>query len=90
MKKLKLLVVAPGASSQDVGEVLLAYHWIKSLSKHYAVTVLTLNLPHIPAIEKTEDLDVDVIKVRCVGAFPNYPKFNHMLKPWYPAFYIRG
>lgn len=85
MKK-KLLIVAPGISQFDVGEVYLGYKWISELSKHFDITVLTLRLKGKRTIENGE-LPVKLIHFEEKSGLHRFERFNAIAKPWYFCFY---
>lgn len=89
MSKVPILIIAPGVTSNDVGEVYLAYKWMSELSQHFAVTLLTVDRKGKNTISDGE-LDIDIVRFRDYGSLPYSERFNSMLKPWYPVFYFQA
>lgn len=85
MKK-KLLIVAPGISQFDVGEVFIGYKWVQELSKYFDITVLTLRLKGKRTIENGE-LPVRLIHFEEKSGLHRFERFNAIAKPWYFCFY---
>lgn len=89
MKRLRILMIAPCADGNDVGEAWSAFQWVDGIARRHDVTVLTYykrghrplseQLPHARVIEWSE--------LPMVGKFE---RLNSMLKPTYPVFYRRA
>jgi glycosyltransferase involved in cell wall biosynthesis len=89
MNRLRLLMIAPCADSQDVGEAWSAFQWVDGIARRHDVTVLTYfkrgrrplseQMPHARVIEWPE--------LPLVG---KWERLNSMLKPSYPTFYRRA
>ena len=85
MKK-KLILIAPGISKNDVGEVYVAYCWLEHLVEFFDVTLITLHRKNKPTISKDE-LPIQLVEFHEKGFLSRYERFNSMLKPWYTSFY---
>ncbi|MCY4726946.1 glycosyltransferase family 4 protein [Nocardioides sp. STR2] len=84
-----MLLIAPVCDGQDVGESWLAHQWADLLSKHARVTLLTSHKrDHIPPSEQLSGVRVvEWPEPRGVGRFE---RFNSLLQPGYPLFYVRA
>ena len=85
----RLLVIAPGVTQEDVGEVLLAYRWLAEFAKHYEVTLITMDIKGRKTIPDGE-LPIEIIRFKDYGSIPGQERINSMLKPWYPLFYVQA
>lgn len=81
---MRLLLVAPGASADAVGETRMAYEWISRLSERHDVTLLahhrrghplTAQFPRARVVEWPE-----------LALFQHFERFNAMAKPGYLPF----
>lgn len=89
LRKPKLLVIAPGVTKDDVGEVLLAYRWLEGFAQHYDVTLLTMAIRGRNTISDGE-LPIKIVCLQDYGSIPGQERINSMLKPWYPVFYAQA
>ena len=86
VSRMRLLLIAPCADGNDVGEAWSAHQWAQRLSERHDVTVLTYyKRGHVPP-------SVQLPKA-CVVEWPDLPvvdraeRFNSLLKPGYVALY---
>lgn len=84
-----VLLIAPVCDGQDVGESWLAHQWADLLSQHTRVTLVTsYKRDHIPPSEQLAGVRVvEWAEPRGVGRFE---RFNSLLQPGYPHFYVRA
>lgn len=84
---MRLLVVAPGASRDAVGEAQNAFQWVSRLAERFDVTLLTDHRER-PLAEQYPA--ARVIEWPEPAAFRRFERFNAMLKPGYVAFHHRA
>jgi glycosyltransferase involved in cell wall biosynthesis len=83
---MNLLLIAPGASSTDVGESLVAYRIAEHLAAHFEVTLITWDKIGRPSVID-DSLFSAVIRFQESPGFHRFERFNSMAKPWYPRFF---
>jgi glycosyltransferase involved in cell wall biosynthesis len=82
---VRLLVVAPGASREAVGETQNAYQWLDRLSRRHEVTLLTDHRGEHSVAEQYPC--ARVIDWTEPSTFQRFERFNAMVKPGYLSFY---
>jgi glycosyltransferase involved in cell wall biosynthesis len=82
---MRILLVAPTANKDDVGEAWSAYQWADMLSRRFDVTLLTYRKRGAPSItgQVPAARVVEWVEPRGFGRFE---RFNSLLKPGYVAF----
>ncbi len=89
MLRSKILLVAPYIDRNDVGESRSNYHWVKGISEHTDVTLLSSHLPgHPPVREQFPELRV--VEWQDSGWSARVPQLTAMLKPGYLRFHARA
>lgn len=86
---MKLLVVAPTADQNAVGESWIAYQWTKRLADRHDVTVLSYSLPTGQPLA-SQIPNARVVEWRESAVFGRYERFNAMLNPGYVPFFLRA
>lgn len=86
-RRLRVLALAPACDNTDVGEAWCAYQWVKGLSEHHDVTLLTMRRHgFVPASEQLPN--VEVIEWDDLPLFHRYERLNSMLKPGYIRYFV--
>ncbi|MGI8685676.1 MAG: glycosyltransferase family 4 protein [Acidimicrobiales bacterium] len=85
----RLLLVAPGCDPTDVGESWVGFQWVSRLSERHDVTLLTYHKrdrkppsASLPGVRVIEWPDVPLVG--------RNERLDSLLKPGYPAFYVRA
>ena len=82
----RVLLIAPGVDSGDIGEAWVAYQWASRLSARHSVTLLTYRKRGRRSA--TSQLpDTRVIEWDELPLIGRAERFNSLFKPWYPDFY---
>jgi glycosyltransferase involved in cell wall biosynthesis len=87
---MKLLLIAPWACHNDVGEAWSTYQWIEGLSARYETTVLTTRKRCRDSIRDRLPRDVEIVEWTDPGFFARHERFNSIVKPDYLAFSRRA
>ena len=89
MRRLKLLLIAPGCDRAAVGEGGISFQLVSRIGLRHDVTVLvsrhSTRLPIAPQLP-----DMEVIEWPDPPLFERWQQFNSMLKPGYVTFYSRA
>lgn len=83
-----VLLIAPGAERNDIGEAWVAFQWASRLANRYDVTLLTHRKRGRPSA-KAQLENVEVIEWDELPIFGRAERFNSLAKPWYPYFHYR-
>ena len=85
---MRLLLIAPCADGNDVGEAWSAHQWAQRLSERHDVTVLTYyKRGHVPPSVQLPK--ARVVEWHDLPIVDRAERFNSLLKPGYVAFYAR-
>lgn len=88
-RALNVLLIAPCCDKTDVGESRSTWQWVKGLSEHHQVTLLTYHKRNRPRA-KTQLPNTRVIEYRDLPIVGRFERFNSMLKPGYVSFYFKA
>jgi len=84
-----VLLIAPVCDGEDVGESWLAHQWADLLSEHTRLTLLTTyKRDHTPPSEQLAG--VRVVEWAEPPGVGRFERFNSLLQPGYPVFYVRA
>ena len=85
----RVVMLAPYADGEDVGESWSSYQWIRAAAGFCDLTVLTSHRAgHRPLQEQLPD--VRVVAWNDVRLPQRFERFHSMLKPGYPLFYLHA
>lgn len=82
----KVLLIAPSCDGTDVGEAWVAHQWAWGMSQRHELTVLSYRGPGRPSTARQLP-QARVVEWDQPALLSRTPRFNSLLKPWYPLFY---
>lgn len=85
--RTRLLLVAPVCDGTDTGEARVTFEWVTRLAERYDTTVLAQGLPGAVPL-KDQLPHARVVEWVEPPVPPQLRRFNSMLKPAYPLFYL--
>lgn len=84
---MRVMLIAPGCDGEDVGESWSSFQWVKGISQHCDVTLLTLRRRNQLSVA-AQLPEVKVVEWSDIMLPSSLERFNSTLKPGYPKFYF--